>query len=360
MGMIRFALAMAVVLSHLPLTEVKFLHGGVAVQAFFIVSGFYMALVLDGKYTDTALFYTNRMLRIYPAYFAMMAISAVFLFGFHASGTATIGMFEQAYGNPLTALIMGLEHILLVGQDLLFWIKISPEGDLVFDLANTPPTETTPWAWQALLVPQSWSLSIELMFYAVAPFLARMNWRWVAGIAAASIALRFAGHWLPVEQGLWQARFFPTALFLFLFGKLAHKALPLAARLPAWVGWAACAFALAMIIFIPLVTMPPQIGRWVVYIIMAVTTPFAFHVTRNLKLDRWIGELSYPLYLSHLPFIGVILTYPPAYPVAAAIGGSIALAVFLLFAVDRPVDKWRQARAAGRPAKAASTPALAA
>jgi peptidoglycan/LPS O-acetylase OafA/YrhL len=47
------------------------------VQAFFIISGFYMTLVLGGKYADTRLFYTNRMLRIFPSYLVMLAIAAV-------------------------------------------------------------------------------------------------------------------------------------------------------------------------------------------------------------------------------------------------------------------------------------------
>ncbi|MCA8902886.1 MAG: acyltransferase [Hyphomonas sp.] len=358
MGMIRFALAMAVLLSHLPLTNVKFIGGGLAVQAFFVVSGFYMALVLNGKYTDRGLFYTNRLLRIYPAYFVMMAIAAVFLFGFKASGTATLGMFEQAYTNPVTAIILGFEHILLVGQDILFWMKIEPDGDLVFDLANAPPAEDKPWAWQALLVPQSWSLSIELMFYAVAPFLARLNWRWLVALAAASIALRLSGYWLSIDLGLWQARFFPTALFLFIFGMLAHKALPLAMRLPAWTGWAATAAALTLIIFLPLAGLPDGAVRWITYVAIAAAAPFAFHVTRNLTADRWIGELSYPLYLTHLPFIGVVLTYEPPMPVLCAIAGSIALAILLFVLVDRPVDRWRQARAAGK-AGPASTMAAA-
>jgi len=345
MGMIRFALAMAVLLSHLPITNVKFIGGGLAVQAFFVVSGFYMALVLNGKYTDRRLFYTNRLLRIFPAYLVMMAISAVFVFGFNATATSTQDIFGTAFSNPLTALVLGLEHILLVGQDMLFWCKIAPDGSLYFDLSNAPPTEDSPWAWQALLVPQSWSLSLELMFYAVAPFLARLRWQWLAAVAAASIGLRLLGHVLPIDLGLWQARFFPTTLFLFVFGMLAQRLLPLAARLPAGAGWTACTVALGLIVCLPFTGLPDGPARWITYAAIALTTPFAFHVTRNLAADRWVGELSYPLYLTHLPFVGVVLTFNPPFPVWVAIGGSLGLAILLFLLVDRPVDRWRQARA---------------
>ena len=61
----------------------------IAVQSFYIISGFYMALVLDGKYRRTGLFYSNRLLRLAPAYFTMMAIAAVALWGFNASATGS-------------------------------------------------------------------------------------------------------------------------------------------------------------------------------------------------------------------------------------------------------------------------------
>lgn len=49
MGLLRVALAMAVLLGHLPIATYHFIHAATAVQGFYIVSGFYMALVLEGK-----------------------------------------------------------------------------------------------------------------------------------------------------------------------------------------------------------------------------------------------------------------------------------------------------------------------
>jgi len=47
---------------------------GDAVEAFFIVSGFYMSLILTQKYGDKGLwlFYSNRLLRLYPLYLSML------------------------------------------------------------------------------------------------------------------------------------------------------------------------------------------------------------------------------------------------------------------------------------------------
>lgn len=352
MGLVRFMLALAVLLSHLPLASYKFLSGGLAVQSFFIVSGFYMALVLDGKYRDARLFYSNRLLRLFPTYFVMLALSAVALWGFNANPVSTTELFALVFADPVRAFVMGFENLAILGQEMLFWFSIDQSGAFVFDSSGPLPDEDTTVGWQALLVPQAWSISMELMFYALAPFLARLHWRWIAGLALASIGLRLAGHLMPVDYLLWQGRFFPTALFLFLLGMLAHKALPFAVRLPKSVGWAVCALLVAMIATFPLYNLPQLESRWLVYAIVAIATPFIFAASRSVALDRWIGDLSYPIYLSQLLVIGAVLVYEPPFGLWIGILGTIALSVVLMLLVDMPVDRWRQRRAAksGAPA----------
>lgn len=340
----RVALAMAVVLGHLPLASYKFIHAGTAVQGFYIISGFYMALVLDGKYARAGLFYSNRLLRLMPSYFVMMAVAAVALWGLNASATGSPEIFATAFAHPTTALVMGFENVAIVGQEMLFWFTIGKDGALAFNATGALPDETTTLAWQALLVPQAWSLSMELMFYALAPFLARLGWRALAVIAGLSLVLRFAGAWLPVDFAIWAGRFFPTVLFLFVLGMLAHRALPFVARLPRAFGWILNAAVLAMVILLPLSDVAAALQKWVVFGAIAFAAPFLFHAFKDNALDRWIGDLSYPLYLCHLVVIGVVLTFEPPFGLWIAIGGSLALAAALLVLLDQPVDRWRQRR----------------
>jgi len=181
--------------------------------------------------------------------------------------------------------------------------------------------------------------------------LARLSWRWLAAIAAASIALRLAGYLLPVNYPIWQGRFFPTALFLFVFGMLAQKMLPLAARLPKPVGWGVNIALLTLMISLPVVSsalhLDSEVTRWGMYVLIALAIPFVFDAFKNFAWDRWIGDLSYPLYLVHLLVIGAVLTFIPNAPYAAwvAIGGSLALSALTLVLIDHPVDRWRQRRA---------------
>lgn len=349
MGMVRVSLALAVLLSHLPMASYKFLGGALAVQSFFIVSGFYMALVLDGKYRDPGLFYSNRLLRLFPTYLLICALGAVALWGFNASPTATPEIFARAFSDPVTAAVLVFENIFMVGQEMMFWFTIDQNGALVWNPDGATPNDDITMAWQGLLIPQSWSISMELMFYALAPWLARAGWKWIAAIAAASIAIRLAGAQIEgVDYLLWQGRLFPTALFLFLFGMLAHKLLPFAARLPKAIGYGLGVAVLAWIVCYTLIEMPPMTGRWITYFIIALTTPFIFNAFKDNAVDRWVGDLSYPIYLVQLLTIGLVFTYEPPYALWVAIVSTILLSIVVLVLVEHPIDRWRQRRASAK------------
>jgi peptidoglycan/LPS O-acetylase OafA/YrhL len=284
-----------------------------------------------------------------------MALAAVALFGFNASVTTSPAYFTSVFSHPNGALFFGFENVAMIGQEMLFWFKTDMNGSLTLDPLNGPPTNAAPVAWQLLLVPQSWSLSMELMFYALAPFLMRLRWQWLAGIAAASIVLRYSGFFLPVDYGLWQGRLFPTALFLFLFGMLAHRALPAVERLPRGIGYVLGAFALVVVVFEAQLGLPDEVSRWIVYGTIGLTLPFVFNAFRNVAADRWIGELSYPIYLTHLNVVGVVLTFSLPWPVVTTIALTLAASIALFVLVDRPIDAWRQRRVAAALATAAAS-----
>lgn len=349
--MIRVLLALAVLLSHLPLASYKILTGGLAVQSFFVISGFYMALVLDGKYRDTRLFWSNRVLRLAPTYFLMLLLGAAAVFVFRGSATASPEMMAKLFSNPVTAVVMVFENLFVFGQDLLFWFTIDDKGALAFDAYADPAKQTI--AWQGLLAPQSWSLSTELMFYAIAPFVTRLKTAWIVLLAVASIALRQAGHLLDVDFLLWQGRLFPTVLFLFLAGVLGYRALPLIERAPKALGWIATAGLIGFCLVYSGLKLPPGPDRWVTYAVVALTVPWIFNAFRDNRWDRWIGDLSYPVYLSQLIVIGMVLTYKPPFGIWWAFGGTFAISIAVMLLIERPVDRWRQKRLAARSAPAA-------
>src|SRR3954451_14766869 len=76
MGSLRLYLALSVVLAHFGI-PLGFPTSDVAVQSFFVISGFYMALVLNEKYGPGCywLFISNRLLRLWPTYAVVLVLS---------------------------------------------------------------------------------------------------------------------------------------------------------------------------------------------------------------------------------------------------------------------------------------------
>src|SRR5215475_13496698 len=85
MGTLRFLLAFSVAYGHLG-KPLSFPTSDVAVQSFFVISGFYMALVLNEKYGPNSywLFISNRLLRLWPAYIVVLVLSLAVTSNWHA------------------------------------------------------------------------------------------------------------------------------------------------------------------------------------------------------------------------------------------------------------------------------------
>jgi peptidoglycan/LPS O-acetylase OafA/YrhL len=144
--------------------------------------------------------------------------------------------------------------------------------------------------------------------------------------------------------------FFPFHLFLFILGMLAwrHSEVFLA-RVPRHfkIALVAAMFgALAVSQFLPMA--PRSI---ICIILMVLSLPIFFNWTKDSRLQRWLGDLAYPIYVCHilmkwglLALMGVSktrLTSPPGWLLLLC---ATAMAALLMWLVDRPVDRWRQRR----------------
>jgi len=122
MGTLRLLLAVSVVFAHLGMSAQVLVGGMVAVQAFFLISGFLISYVLVNTpaYSSAAVFLTNRALRLFPAYWvialctlAWIAVSrgAEFWSGFDAL---------PGYAQALLA----ASNVLIVGQDAVEFVDL--------------------------------------------------------------------------------------------------------------------------------------------------------------------------------------------------------------------------------------------
>ena len=293
MGSIRFILALAVLVFHSHDTFLGlpfFGQGAVAVQAFFVISGFYMALVLNEKYTGaTGRFYFNRFLRIYPMWWAFVALEVVVALAYTAVG-----------GNPL-GWLYSVRSVTLSATEW-FWAIQSNFTALGIDAAILRDSVTGAVVASGIVSTVGWSLSAEILFYAAAPFFVRSRTRVVAvlvvgGLIRLAIAVATGFEWT-----VWNYYFFPSNVFFFALGAFVWfqgRSEPYqrlrAAKVEAVVGWTAVA---ALVVSASVFRFVPVSADFFV-VALALAVPVTFAASKASSWDRKIGELSFPLYLSH-------------------------------------------------------------
>lgn len=341
MGSIRVLLAFAVVCAH---SGVPFGAGGkLAVQLFYMISGFLMSFILTQKrsYISKWDFYKSRFLRIYPVYVI------VFIFSLFGYLLFMPHWFDKFYSLPAAALaLLWISQLTLFGLDILMFTGVT-DGNFHFVtnfMTSTPPLFT------CIAVPQAWTLSLELYFYLFAPIILTRP-PVVVGLLAASLALRLVLTWVGVgAHDPWNYRFFPTELALFLGGAVSHRyLLPLIVRHVSLstVNLTCSAF---FILLAPYTAIPGI--EWVkelsVFVLMIGALPLLFTFQNTHQWDAMLGNLSYPVYVSHmfvlhvsrivLPKLGI---FDKVASISFAYFAMVAVAYILNKFIAEPVDVWR-------------------
>lgn len=372
MGIIRVLLALSVVLYHTtpPTTppEHPLVGGHVAVETFFIVSGFYMALVLNTKYPardvagrSTYLpFITARFLRLLPAYVVVLIAMLALVLVAPAFGSQS--PFWPFFYKPEAArlgadvwLAFVLSHLTLLGQDWLMIFSIDPATGNLDAVKNTFISPLP--AYRFLLVPQAWSLSVEMQFYLLAPLLLRRSVPFIISAAAVFMLLRVLLLFSPLPYDPWIYRLLPPNLPFFLAGALAYHAYQGIGK-RGWyspaLGWGAFIVCLLSILLLEKVDFPGKLildGKPVLdvslglyFILFGAFLPLVFRLTKDWAWDRALGELSYPLYTVHI--LAAVLV-GRADSTTSVMGGrtvalSLLLAIAIHFLVERPFEKQRQ------------------
>lgn len=275
MGVLRTFLALCVIAAH---TEPFFTlgQGGavVPVRCFYVISGFYMALVLTEKYSSALTFYKARLLRLFPMYWAALGITIA------VGYSARHWDISTAYSRlPLdVAILTTFSNAFLVGQDWLYFIGKGYESTTI--------------------IGQAWTLSVELTFYALAPLLVRCRSWALALVVLCTFGARNIAEGYGLVGHPWDYRFFPLEFPYFLLGMFAYRFYAWAQPIAAY-GLIACAVLV-------LATLNPDKSAHFSTLYMgcvAVTVPFIFAATKDSRIDSAIGELSYPLYITHMIFV---------------------------------------------------------
>lgn len=306
LNIIRFLLALGVILFHyginyfpfdVPPLKTIILNSAFRVSFFFFISGFVMSLVYDRQGVDLKprRFYWRRFSRIYPVYLFAFVITLL-----------VVVLLKGAAPKGLNILLhaLGLQSL---------------NPGYVLDL-NYP----------------TWSISVELVFYLLFPFLLR----WTKGISLKRITVVTWIMWLLQSlQHIFFVEFvytgtkaseefistFPLWHLPTFFAGMTVARLTAQGAIPQWVrSNALSCFFLTLLLFVLIVSVPNPVLKYIhngllsplfgLMIVSLYHDRSAFHRLLSNPLLSRLGDLSYGLFIFQYP-VWVICTTIAGEPV---------------------------------------------
>jgi peptidoglycan/LPS O-acetylase OafA/YrhL len=261
---LRMVLALIVACGHLVWFDESILSqicvplsGKAAVIGFFMVSGFSIAASLD---RDSRGFYFRRFKRIYPLYFFCVALAIILQLWL---GNFKLPHYELEASGPITS----IGNLLMLQMTLVK--SIAYDGVV-------------------------WSLALECGYYLISPYLCRMH----VGLTVALILISAVFYLLPYG---WSSSIFYTILlkakfitYFWAYGiglvLYSHRSHIVAALF--------LALGLVLVYLSPITSEPLSVVTFAAaYIVLLIARVWQ---SKSAILD-YLGDLSYPLYLIHIP-----------------------------------------------------------
>ena len=289
-GVYRFILAVNVVIYHV--LDVASI-GPYAVYSFFVLSGFLMTMIMNESYGYSLdgfkRYALNRFLRLYPVYWCL--------------------------------LLIGICIILLIGNDVsgVFHAKMILPNDFASAIANVtmiyPAFE--PVTYPVRISPATWALSIEIVFYILiglglskSPVISSLwlilSFSWVA------VTVYKSGYLFLEYGNVIQASLpFSIGAWIYHYQALVAKLIQIIrGRTIVFLYSANIVFVVLCQIFIPdKAWFVSMLGTWVNLLLSALMTIVLFKFGGHYfskKVDRFFGDLSYPVYLFHWSSVALV------------------------------------------------------
>ena len=305
--------------------------GYLGVMGFFVLSGFLITWLLIREFDTTRAisirgFYRRRMLRIFPAFYVYLAVYSIYM---------AVNAIPVAAGAIASA---------------FFYVSDYSALSSAFGLQHT------------------WSLSVEEQFYLLWPWI----YRWQAGhprrlARGLLFAMVLVQLWRPFLLYVWKApelyvmHAFDTQCDALLAGCLLAVLLKMKPASPIWS-------LLSRSVYSPLAPLAALGGSFylvwrsralglsigsaiapyacailmVQLILLSTRAPWSWLDWRVL---RYLGRVSYPLYLYHLVTMRLGMTWTKACPlpiqIAAGLAVTIATASLSYFLVEKPFLRWK-------------------
>lgn len=361
MGTVRFALAMLVVYFHVDGYAnfgLRLPSSLTAVQLFYVISGFYMALVLNEKYTTPRMnwtFYSNRFFRLWPP---MMVVAAVTVLSFLLLDEVLLFRLRMDldefldYLGALPSAAVGyiiLTNLVVFGQSWMWFLRFDPGEGVSWSPAGIDEGHN---GSSFLINHPTFTVAIEATYYLISPFLLRRSVRWAVAVAVAGFLYHVAIYLAGLQGMAWSYFFVGSAAYFYFLGACAYHAYVYLSRLPPGEWWWLDRFELALYpLALGVVAAAtawgylPE-GNFALAMVLALVIPLLFRRTKRSRLDRIVGDLSYGIYLIHYPLYLLLLkAFDGRTAAALTLILVIVGAIALYLSVETPLDRWRQRRA---------------
>ena len=301
--------------------------GFVGVDVFFVISGYLISGILlrdlEGERLSFASFYARRVRRIYPALVTVLAATL-------AVGWAQL-FYERFHqlGRHVAAAAAFVSNLVLYGESGYF--DASSDAKPLLHL---------------------WSLGVEEQFYILWPLVLALAWRigrWrgVGTVLALGLAASLGQELALMRRDVSAAFYIPTARF---WEMLAGASLAAVERHGRWqpstalrhgLGVAGLALLLASLRWITDKTLFPGVAALApvgAAVLLIAAGPGSFVNARLLSLApmRWLGGISYPLYLWHWPVLVLVRT--SGWVDGRAMLAAVVVAVALSWATTRWIE----------------------
>lgn len=317
-------------------------HGYLAVDFFFVLSGFVIGYAYDDRWSKMTIggFFKTRLIRLQPMVVMGMIVGAV-LFYFQDSATLYPGISEVPLWQVIAIMLIGFIMIPVPpSMDIRGWVEMyplnGPGWSLFFEyIANI---------LYALFVKNFSNKVLSIFVFLSGCFLIHLaitNGDVIGGwsLSAAQLHIGFA-----------------RVLFPFFGGLLVYRMAKLTTIKNAF--WL-CSLLIVIVLSIPRIGTAESIWMNGIYESLVILFIFPLIVwmgaSGELKDDyskkvcKFLGDISYPIYITHYPLIYWYMAW--VYDNKVSIGdsfpysflvffGSIAIAYACLKLYDEPVRKW--------------------
>jgi peptidoglycan/LPS O-acetylase OafA/YrhL len=318
MGFYRLFLAILVALSHMDVRWFGYNPGAIAVISFYILSGYFMSLLITKYYPRTSMipaFYLDRCLRILPQFIFYMLVASACIYWLKIDSPAI---------NRLTPIKWLMNFLIL------------PQGFYML------------WGENALVLPQSWSLGLEMTFYLVIPWiLTGCSKRQIYTLAGLSCLIFLAAYCNKIDSDYFGYRLLPGTLFIFLTGwsffqpdrnSRYFRIITLLSAVLLWV----IAFLNQSIYHLP------HNKEILVGLIIGILIINPIKDLQFSRLDTFLGNLSYGVFLNHYILIWLaqkffLVTQFDIKHITLLLLASGIIASGSYYYIERPALAWRHA-----------------